>query len=276
MSVVFLVRSPGIIYVAKMASTPESVEREVVFYKEWSKQDVKTPEVLKLHTADKKVPVSIVSLEYINSPILSQQYDVEKRVKTGVSREMGRTLARMHKAKGKGFGVPTSRDRTKGSFATFKEEYQGAFLRRKADWLIAQTVLTNKDILGIKTAINIIEKDVLAGMRPALTHNDFRPYNIFASKPMTVFDPNPRISHPYICLALSLVGSDVETDPFSKNERDEILLGYSEITAINNRVLSAAIILGGMKKAYTWQKKREEDKVNRLMALLRKHQDIIL
>lgn len=274
-SVVFLVKSPELTYVAKLTRHPETVEREAVFFEKWAEQGVRIPRVLALHTTNDQIPVSIVSLEYIDAPILSRFLNTEQRVKKGVAREMGRTLASMHRAKGEGFGFPIPENRTKGNFVTFKEEFENTFLKRRANWLKEQGVITDQDLSSTQTAIEIIEKDLRSGIKPSLVHDDFRPYNIFASEPITVFDPNPRITHPFMCLALTLIKSEVESGTFGKQERDEILSGYSEITKVNNHVLSAAIVLRGLRTLNTWKRKDKEEKVSTLLELVRKHQQLI-
>lgn len=274
-SVVFLVESPEKTYVAKMARYPETVERETAFFEQWAEKGVRTPKVLSLHTANNQVPVSIISLENIEAPILSQSLNTEQRVKKGIAREMGRTLARMHKAKGEGFGFPTPEDRTKGNFDSFSEEMENALFKSRAGWLKEQGIITEKDIESAQTAVKIIEDDLHSGTQPSLTHNDFRPYNIFNTEPMIVFDPNPRITHPYMCLALTLIKSEVETGSFGKQERDEILSGYSEISEIDNRVLSAAIVLRGMRTLNTWKRKGRDKKVNKLLKVIKEHQSLI-
>lgn len=272
-SVVFLIESPQLTYVTKMASHPETVETEAVFLKQWQEQGVKTPQVLALHTVDDQLPISILSLEYIETPVLST-LNTEQRVEKGIAREMGRTLARMHNATGEGFGLPVSNNKLQGCFTTFREEQQ-KLLEDDTSQLIKAGLLTNEDLIIARTAVDIMEDDLQAGRQPSLTHNDFRPYNIFYTEPLTIFDPDPRITHPYMCLALSLIKAEVRSNPYGKSEASEILSGYSETGEIQDRVLSAAMVLRGMRTLSTWTRKGKAKNMKGLLELIRRQQNII-
>lgn len=271
-SVVFKLDSNNGPFVVKMTPTVGVVETEAGFFSRWKEQGVKTPEVLAVHTANDTLPVSISVLEFIDAPLLGDTIRTKSRVALGISREMGRTQALMHKAKGIGFGHPIFTTPTHGSLTSFSEEMAGVFAQR-TELLISKGIIGGHDLEMASRATAIIEKDLAAGVLPALTHNDFRPYNILATSPITVIDPNSRITHPAMCLSQSLLKALVESSGYGKQEFDEILTGYREISKIDDNILAAATILRSILTLHTWVNKGQEKKVGKLITYMREKQN---
>ena len=122
-----------------------------------------------------------------------------------------------------------------------------------------------------------MEADLASGTKASLTHNDFKPYNILATKPeLTVIDCDPRITHPAMCLASTLLRTLTRDESFQKEEAEQILEGYRSITLISDQVLSAAMVLRSMKTLHTWQRKGKKERVVKLTSLMKEHQEKIV
>lgn len=266
-SVVFKVASDNGTFVVKMNRVSGIVENEASFFRNWQEQGIATPQVLTVHSANDLLPVSLSVLEFINAPLL-ETISTESRISQGLSREMGRTLALIHRSKGNGFGYPLSTDPQVGTYATFTEE-MGSILTTRFYYLQEKGIINDEDIRAITKAVAVLQADIASGTKPSLTHNDFCPYNIFATHPITVFDPNPRITHPAMCLALSLLKAEIETSGNGSSEAREILSGYRQVSAISDPILSAAGVLRSAMTLHTWARKDKMDKIKKLIPYMR-------
>lgn len=256
-------------FVVKMRKDIGILEIEKTFLNEWSKQNVTTPKILTSHTSNKNLPVSILILEYINAPLLSDAMNPSEMLKKGITRKLGSILANMHKAKGEGFGIPRIENNTRGKFDTFSEYIETNLFKEKLPWLVKKGILTQKSIIFAQKAVTIIEADIESGTLPSLIHNDFGPYNIFYTRPLTVFDPIPEINHPSLCLASLLLrhlidSSDKSTEKEIQKEKDEVLNGYRKITPISDLVIMSGSILKSLIILSRWQKKHKHQKIKLL------------
>lgn len=274
-SVVFRVYTESNTYVVKMRGDDEGLEAEASFLNAWEKQGVKVPHIYSVRSANKDLPVSILVMEFINAPILSKSMSTNEMVKKGITRELGRTLARMHEATGTGFGFSRKSDELTGIFGSLTEEIDQTLFGKHTNWLIQKGVITERDVEIARKATKILEEDIRNGTKPTLTHNDFRPYNMFATEPITIFDPDPRITHPAIDLAYSTL-KPLINKPASIDEKDEFLAGYREIHTVDDRILAAATVLRGVRKLHTWQRKGRTGQVKKLREVINRNQKLIL
>lgn len=265
-SVVCLITGEGIEFVTKMSRSSVAIEAEECFLKSWLELGVKVPEILKLHKANEVLPVSILSLEYVKSELLSEKYSDNERLKNGLAREMGRILAKMHKAKGVGFGYPSSGNPKRGQNDSFLKSIDESLLGNRLYWLLDMKVVDKEFLKTVDQSALLLNSDFENGLKPSLVHNDFLPYNIFATNPITVYDPNPRITHPALCLALTLLKTEINNS--NQEESLEILSGYRDIADISDDILKAAFIVRGLALLYTWVKKGKTEKTGRLIDLL--------
>ena len=265
-SVVFKVETKSGPYVVKMRNKEEDrALAEAYFYRMWRQNGVRTPRVFLARQADEEIPVSLSVMEYIDAPVLSEKMVVNERIKSGLSKEMGRVLAKMHQVKGNGFGYPVGNNFF-GSHKTFGEQMFEELKRRKILLLKQEGIISNGDADYARKAINVIEND--GDTLPSLTHYDYGAYNIFATHPLTIFDPNPCFTHPVMDLALALITPTVTDHP---QEGDQILAGYKEVNPMSDRVVSAGIVLRGLMKARTWSRKKLDNRMQRLIPLIREH-----
>ena len=103
---------------------------------------------------------------------------------------------------------------------------------------------------------------------PSLTHNDFRPYNMFYTRPkITIFDPFPRITHPMMCLGGTILKAMLEGG--GDAEVSEILKGYREIGEVDENVLDAAIVLRVMSSLPSWYAKGRMKKIEKAVKVAR-------
>jgi aminoglycoside phosphotransferase (APT) family kinase protein len=274
-SVVFLVNPDNNPFVVKMIDNFGVLKTEADFLQRWSRRGVKTPNVLSLHESDSETPVSFSVLEFIKAPMLKETFpDSQSRYFSGVSLEMGRTLALMHQEKGEGFGEPIE-NKTEGGFSSLSQEVEETVFKKRTKRLIENGVLNESDLLLARRALLILEKDIEMGTRPSLTHNDFAPDNILATIPMTVIDPNPRITHPALDLASTIIKVGINESLYSVKEVEAIIAGYREISEVSDKVLAAAIIIKSHHLLYSQQKKENPQKMKSILKMMREAERII-
>lgn len=251
--------------VIKMVTNADALQGEIDFLNAWREQGVKTPTIELRHVPDEKLPIAIAQMEFINAPLLEKTMSNQDMVQRGISRELGRIQARMHAVTAEGFGMPYGHRK----YHTFTEEVQHHILGSRSAELLKSGLVTPHDLEIAQQAVDLLEADIQAGRKPTLTHNDLRPYNILASDPVTVIDPEPRISHPYMCLGLTVLKSRIMG---SDGEESEISAGYAEISPIDNKVLEAAITLKAISKIRTWSRMGKTEWVKKAQQMVRETQ----
>ncbi len=268
-SVVFLVNKT---FVVKMLRYSGPLESEAAFFQIWRDNDIKTPAVFKVHTSNTELPVCVSVLEYINADLLEKTTTPKERIKSGVSREMGIIMAKMHQAKGEKIGNPTFNNYRIGEFQNIKAKLDSDHgIKKRINFLIDNRIINNDFFEMLSMSANILDKELEDGIQPTLNHNDFRPNNILNTKPLTIIDPTPEINHPAIDLALPLLKSEIEDDKYGFLERDEILNGYRSLQIISDSGLSAGFVLTGLELIYYWHRSDKVKKVEKALKILEKH-----
>lgn len=268
-SIVAKISAEDMTYVVKMVPTDGVVEAEAAFLQAWERLGIRVPSVISLLPPTKQVPTSLLVMEYLNMPLLSSAVTSDELVKQGLAVEMGKTLAKLHQAKGHGFGRPIRHNVFQGRCDTFSEEMQQALFAKSIDVLVTKGLIDNKILPIAKKAVDLLAVDI-DGKQPILGHCDFRPYNLLltSSNQLVVLDPNTRITHPAMCLALTLVRAIVENTQCGDKEYNDILSGYRSIVPIQDEIIKGAILLRGLMTLYVWVIKRKEMQSTRLITFL--------
>ncbi len=88
-------------------------------------------------------------------------------------------------------------------------------------------------------------------------HDDFGTSNIFATDPITVFDPNPRFNNGYMDLGRSILMIAGSEQPGPKIE--QLIEGYFGQEPYSAKALQSAILINAaMKLPYSHKKGRTE------------------
>ena len=247
-------------FVFKMTKKGQSIINEVKFINKWKELGINTLEVLQLHQGSSEFPDPFALYKYLDLPLLSEATTIKQRVKRGISREMGITLAKMHQPIGEGYGWAVAGKGFKGEFDSLKEYSEDVLFQDRIPKLIKSGVIGDDYIEVARKALKIMEEDIRADSKTCLNHDDFLPNNIFYNEEkneIIPFDPNSRLNHPYACLASTLIRSLAEEeDPVAaRQEYKEILKGYSSVSKVDEKLLRAAIILRSLRVMPIWHKK---------------------
>lgn len=256
-SVVAKVSDKSGTYVAKSAGDAR-ITTEVAFLKKWREVGAHTVRVVQLIKRQKGCNTTIVILEYIASPTTESIAGESPRKMLRAYRELGTAIAGLAKAKGTGFGEPTSRHPYRGPHKTFGSSMRAYFTEDRIGTLRKAGLYTDEDAVRIQTAIRIIESDMRRLKRPTLIHADAGLFNSFGLSPIVLFDPNPFINHPAMDLAIALIYATFEKG--DAKMRNAVLRGYHTVRRDPDLVRWAAVYLRLYTKWWWWLYRAKAEK----------------
>ena len=270
--------------VLKFAEERHWLQVEKHFLETWAASGIRTPAVIKVgsiqsDTADSSC--AYLLMELLHGDNLFPLMESGQLDNPAILRDLGEILARMHEASAWGYGevnfLNTSGDNTQGSdiqgsdkitgtWATFTESLQSQ------PWqAIIQANLDNgscsvNDAWVIEAAAALLDQQRIRYLadrwadrwgnskesRGSYVHNDFRAGNILykpnSSTPYAVIDPGGELSHPYLCLAYSLLLEEIH----GSNDPLDFKQGYESVTPIEEDALHAALFLKSLNLLPRW------------------------
>lgn len=238
--------------VLKIPLSRTYAEGEAQFLKVWEIAGVKVPHVIEDGFLDGH---SFILMEYIDAPILAGAYSREEMSTKGIYTEMGRTLRRMHMPEGDGYGRVVE---GVGEFTTFSDWLYSPDIETRVAY-VKEHHLLGEEHGSISKALKILEAHISEKVKSSFCHDDFGAANIFATVPITVFDPNPRFNNGYLDLGRSMLG-------YLSNgiSPSQLLEGYFGGAAYNVQVLRAAVMLNTYMKFPYWHKVKRTEQIRRM------------
>lgn len=243
-------------------------EREGYFLNAWERVGVKVPHVIEEGRIDNSY---YLLMEFINAKTLPEEYKKRAMIREEIFVKMGSTLRMMHYAKSEGFGVVKD---GKGLYSKFSDwlDYE---ITRKASYADEKRFLDDNKHGDFQTAVRVINDFVGNSIESCYCHNDFAYQNIFATDPLTVFDPIPIFGHPYMDLARAIVialGRGI-----SDEASEQLIKGYSRNDlAVDRSALQAAIILQSYIKFGYWSKTGKEQGIKDVLVYLEKTKNLLV
>lgn len=258
-----ILSTPGIKRVLKITlSSQPFYESEGAFLNAWEKVGVKVPHVIEEGKIDGSY---YLLMEFIDAKTLPEVYKKGAMIRQEIFVKMGSLLRTMHNARSEGFGVVQD---GKGKDSRFSEwlDYQ---TKHKASYASDERFLDDNKHGNFSIAIQKINEYVGESTESCYCHNDFAYQNIFATDPLTVFDPIPFFGHPYMDLARAIVtalGRGI-----NEEAGEQLIRGYAGSDLVLNRsVLQAAILLQSYLKFGYWSKTGKEQGIKDVQAYLEK------
>lgn len=229
-SVVALLEQEREKIVIKTCFKPERAAQEAFSFIEWNKVGVKTPKVL---SQGKVGEYSYFIMEYIDSPTIKEVIEKDSTKKSQYYSEMGRTFHKIHSIPIQGFGpLKISDGLISGTFLTLRE---------------AIIVEINPEL---EEALSILEK--IPTQHTAICHFDFSPNHLFATEPLTIFDPDPEANLAVIDLAFFCLLPRSTEDREVTEMRKIVIKSYMEDSGpIDSEILAAAVVLKVHEKAHS-------------------------
>ncbi len=222
-------------------------EGEDLFLRTWAEAGVKVPQVIE---GGKINGHSYILYKYVEAPVLGDTYTHEELVEKGVYLEMGKTLRRMHKPEAHGYGRVVEGG---AEFQLFEQWLSGPDMQKRIDYVIENNLI-NEEHGSVEVVIEILKDLVGKDKKSSYCHDDFGASNIFATTPITVFDPNPRFNHGYLDLGKSIV-NQLAHGAFPQ----EFVDAYFGDESCDQKALHASVFINAcMKLPYQHKKNKPE------------------
>jgi fructosamine-3-kinase len=240
-------------YVLKVPLSLLTSGLEGSFLKIWESTGVKVPHVFEEGILGGHF---YVLMEYIETETLIQKYTNEELLQNNTYRDLGKVLRKMHTTKTKGYSNIVN-DKKEPEYQTVAEWLEGdTRTKEQFAYVKENRLLSDTDHGSIEEACNIIISRIGESKETVYCHNDFHTGNIFATEPLTVFDPWACFHHPYMDIARSIIlASKVGLDEVTK----QFVEGYFEDEEYDQTLLQAFITINiWVKLPYIYKTKQTE------------------
>jgi fructosamine-3-kinase len=216
------------------------------FLRVWEQAGIKVPHVVEEGMLG---GYAYTLMEYIDAPILGEALSGKESIQKGIFSEMGRILSIMHVPKAKGYG----RVADDGS----------AKCEKFNDWILSEdtqkrfTYAKEHSLLGdehgsLSVALQILTEHTSKEDKSSYCHTDFGTSNIFATTPLTVFDPTPEFNNRHIDLGRSIIM--MLARPNQEEVISQLINGYFQDKPYDEKVLHASILLNAYIKFFNWHR----------------------
>ena len=203
-------------------------------------------------------------MEFVEAPILKDTYSCKQLLEHGYWRKMGSIMRQMHKCEAKGYGA-YNKETQSGRYTSFTEFNQAFMKGDRFKFLLKNQYINSrfKKILESREQIVVtdIEKNKTVSV---LFHIDYGPRNIFSTKPLTIFDPDPAVNHPMYDVAYALVKASSMCSDSIKAVNSQFIEGYFDGEEYSLITLEACIVLNAVRKLYIWHNKNDNDRIKTL------------
>ncbi len=231
-------------YVLKVPSNIEMAKQETLFLNKWKEVGVTVPNIFEQGVLGDH---AYILMEYIDAENLRDHFKLNGLIREKVFVTMGEVLRQMHTAKAVSFGKPVGE---RGEFETFKSWFLGpdGYTRKAGD--IQEFNLLGNEYGSIQKAVDILIQGT--DTESVYCHYDFAPENIFATNPITVFDPVPMFNNPFMDLSRTIV---IAVSRCGTSEVvSQLIEGYFKGEEYDKRLLHAAIFVQAYMKFPYWNK----------------------
>ncbi len=231
------------------------------FLKVWEQAGVKVPHVIEDGMLGEH-PYTM--MEYIDAPTLDT-YTKEEQAKEKIHFKMGQALCLMHKPKTEGYGKVVD---GKAEFKEFKDWLLSPDIKKRFDYVKEHSLL-GEEHGSLDKALEILLNHVAQEANSSYCHDDFGGNNIFATDPITVFDPSPRFNNSYIDLGRSIFNLLP-----SHNAIKQFIDGYFADNPYDKKVLHASVLLSCYMKFPYWHKTKKFEKIKSIQEYLIESKDL--
>ena len=251
-STVYMVQlADGDFKVLKFAEGADWLRAEGFFLEAWAAIGIQTPKIDQ-HGAIPDSSLAYLVMAYMPGKNLFPLMEAEAVPCNEIEQDLGQILARMHGVVGRGYG----RVQCDADGRPYGESASLADTLIDAEWQeILATNLANGDLLPdelllVTRAAEMLDEQMQGSA--SFAHNDFRAGNILYDptqpQPYTIIDPSPELTHPYLCLAYTLILTEIH----GRIEPLHFRSGYAEITPIDSDALDAALFLRALTLLPRW------------------------
>ena len=245
-------------YVLKIPLSMLTSGLEGIFLKAWGGAGIKVPHVFE---EGKLGDHCYILMEYLAVNTLIQEHAHEELLKGKTYQKMGSLLRRMHEVKAEGYSNIVN-DKMVPEYENVTTWLSGDNRTKEQFLYVKENALLDECAHGsIEEICGIIISRIGAKKETVYCHNDFHAGNIFATDPLTVFDPWPCFHHPYMDTARAIILAS-KIDLIEVTE--QFIDGYFEGENYDRRLLQAFIILNVWVKLPYMHKTNQIDAIEQL------------
>lgn len=249
-SLICIIETPNEKLVLKVLLSIVRSTDEGQFLSVWEKAGVSVPHVVEEGMLNEN---AYVLMDYIDAPLLGDKFNNEELIEKGLYYEMGSVLSTMHEPKGEGFGRLID---GKGEFPSFRDWLESEGMQNRFQYSKDNEIL-REEYGSLSKACEILTEYVGGGEKSSYCHFDFGSKNIFATNPITVFDPDPQLNNGYLDLGRTVTLRIANDGVFPQQMVD----GYFAGKPYDEKVLQSAILVNSYMKFFYWHK------INKLKAI---------
>lgn len=221
------------------------------FLKVWEKAGISVPHVIEEGIVNEH---SYILYDYIEAKTLGETYICEELIEKKTFIDIGNAMRLMHVPKAEGFGRVID---GKAEYSKFKDWIFGPDIEERVKYVTEHRLL-GEEHGSLPLAFETLIAFINANNESSYCHEDVTTYNIFDTKPLTFFDPNPRFNNGYIDLARCIYGTIWHGEP--DEVRSQLIQGYFKGEAYNTHALQAAILLYSyIKFPYAHKTKKDQN-----------------
>ncbi len=246
-------------YVLKIPLKKEFSRNEAVFLKAWEQVGVSVPHVIE---AGEIVGHPYILMEYIDALPLRHAHTVEQLIGKKLYVEMGVVLRKMHTATANGYGSIIN---GQPEFPDIKTWLDRSSLQDKFLYVKEHELLKDEAHGSLPEAQEVLFREIGSDSSTVYGHSDFSIANIFATDPLTVFDPIPFLNHPYMDLARTLV---LAVRSGLNEPGRQIVEGYFGDEKYDENLLKAAVVVNAYMKLRYWHETNRFEDVKKLQDYL--------
>lgn len=246
-------RHNGERWVVKFGTDLNALRVEQIFLRAWAKTGVRTPNVFHSDVLAAESSPAYLVMEYVSGENLFPLMEAESVPCNEIERDLGRIAARMHAVTASGYGtVRVGPDgQIFGTHETLADSFRGQEWQEAIHDNLVNGDLTQQETALVTQAASFLDRQ-RQKERSSYTHNDFRAGNILYDpthpQPYVVIDPAPELTHPYLCLAYSLILTEIH----GRIDPSHFRRGYAELAPIADEALRAALFLRALKLLPRW------------------------
>ncbi|MEI8062395.1 MAG: phosphotransferase [bacterium] len=254
--------------VLKIPLTSNPGDQEGTFLNAWEKVGVSVPHVVEEGLIGS---YKYTIMNFVDAENLRDHYKLGGLLRERIFVVMGRTLRKMHTTIADGYGKIID---SKGEYANFKSWIlEDAEIKKCITDIKENNLLNETEHGSIDAACKILINYVEANPKCTYCHHDFAPGNIFATDPITIFDPDPMFNNPILDLARAIIIGISLCEKFEVY--DQLVDGYFENESYDKKALHAAILFEAYMKIPYYNKTDQPKRLAILREYLKTNKNLL-
>lgn len=269
-SLVSILETPEQKLVLKIPLSELNSRLEGVFLDAWENVGVKVPHVLEEGEIGGHF---YVLMEYIDAETVSSIYKGGESLEKNIYHDLGKLLRKMHEAKTEGYSNIVNKKSSPEYFSITEWLEGDSSMHEQVEYVKEHKLLDDEKHGSIEDVFNILISSIGDSKESVYCHNDFGGANVFATEPLTVFDPWPCFHHPFMDITRSLIL--ISQGRISK-AGEQFLNGYFGGEQYDKKLFHAFLILNITVKLPYMHKTNGVDRIESFQGYLEQTKSLLL